>query len=161
MKTCDEAKTALVDLVFGELEDEVEIRLHHHLRSCPSCRFEEQRLIDLRDGLGGRNLEPSVELRERIRAALPRRRARRAGLILSRPIPAYMAVATGLIGALLVAALSRSGGSVVAPVRDAPRPGTVSGASFVTAGAYDTGVKGAFPPPGIRDSPSPHHRDSI
>jgi anti-sigma factor RsiW len=158
MRTCEETKAALVDLVFGELEDEKEIRVHEHLRSCPSCRSEERRLIELRDGVRGRDTVVRAELRERVRAALPRRRSR-VIRILGRPVPAYVAVATALAGALLVAAFVRQGSPVAAPVRESAPPAATMGSgeppSFAFAGAYDTRVTKA------RSIPDSSTRDSI
>lgn len=105
MKTCADCRAELVDLVFGELDDVVEIDLNEHLLACVVCREEERRLLALQAAARAGEQSPSPELRSRIRAALPRDRARGGIGLLRRPVPVYVALAAGLMGALLVAAM--------------------------------------------------------
>ena len=76
MEGCREAKENLIVLVFGELDEERAIVLNQHLVSCKTCRQEENRLLEIRDGLRGSPQAPDPALKERIRAALPKKRHR-------------------------------------------------------------------------------------
>jgi anti-sigma factor RsiW len=162
MRTCDEMKTALVELVFGEPAPDVEMRLHQHLAACPSCRDQERQLLGLRDAVRNEEATPNAELRARIRAALPRRRAPGTIGLLSRPIPAYVAVAACLVGALAVSLLFRENWPGPGPVETEIRPTRVAFASqglpFTPAGSYDTGVGPAAPAVSVRDSSAPERR---
>jgi anti-sigma factor RsiW len=147
MAACGEWKEALVDLVFGEIPDDLEIRLNEHLLSCPDCREEEERLLALRSDVGGAEAVPGPEFKARVRAALPRRAARGAGAVLRRPVPAYVALAAGLAGAFLVLVLPAGDrGGLLSP-RVAQRPERVVAspvrAFFSVAGAYETRVGAA------------------
>ena len=158
MKTCDEAQAALVELFFADLDDAAEARLNEHLLSCPACRLEEKRLLDLRDGVRAGPLGARDDLKERIRAALPRPGLPRALVVLGRPVPAYVAVAAGLVGALLVAALPARHEPRVEPVRDASEPAGIVLAGgrlpFTVASPYGTQVALASPAQNERP-PSP------
>jgi anti-sigma factor RsiW len=168
MKNCDETKAALVELVFGEPASEVEMPFNQHLASCPTCRDEERRLLGLRDAVRGEDVKPDEKLRSRIRAALPRRLAPSAFGFLGRPIPAYVAVAACLLGALLVLVLPSGERSGVVPARDVARSRGVAvpdkSPPFTAAGSYDTGVMLAGPVRSNPDSSGPEswqRRDSL
>jgi anti-sigma factor RsiW len=144
MAACDEWNEALVDLVFGEVPDELEIRLNEHLLSCAGCREEEERLLALRSDVGGAAAVPGPDLKTRVRATLPRRSARGAGAALRRPVPAYVAVAAGLLGAFLVIVLPGGDRDGLALRGTAQRPERVVSGSgrtlFSVAGPYETAV---------------------
>lgn len=142
--TCTEAIPTLIEQVFGELEAELGLALHEHVASCPSCQAEERRLLALREGLRGPEVSPSAELRERLRAALAPAPPARARALLARPIPAYVALAAALAGALLALAATR-GDSLTprAPGLSLPVSSPLPGDGtrlFTSAGCYTTGV---------------------
>jgi anti-sigma factor RsiW len=168
MKACDEMKAALVELVFGELDAEIGMRLDQHLASCPECREEERRLLGLRDEVRGAPERPDAELRACVRAALPRERSPGAVAILRRPVPAYVAIAACLFGALLVLVLLREGRPRAVPAENAARPARVVPAGqvppFVAAGSYETGVMLASREDSVRNpapQAPPPQRDSL
>ena len=45
MNGCEEKREELVELVFGDLEDELAARLNLHLIECEWCRREELELL--------------------------------------------------------------------------------------------------------------------
>jgi len=158
MKTCEETKATLVDLVFGELEPETEMRVNHHLATCVTCREEERRLLDLRSAVEGPERRPPEALRTRIRASLPERRTAHGFAFLWRPVPACAAVAVCLVGALLVFALPRGDQPTAKPGNATKsRGGTVSVVAppFVPAEPFDTGLLVAAPRESLADSSTP------
>jgi predicted anti-sigma-YlaC factor YlaD len=149
MKTCDEARAVLDLHVFGEADDRDEALLHEHLRGCDACRAEERRLLAWRDAARGERLAPGDALRGRIERALAARARPEAAPAWRRPVPAYVAFAAAIFGAVAVVALRAPREGVgVAPVEtDAAPPARIelpeSPAHFVTAGSYDTRVANA------------------
>jgi anti-sigma factor RsiW len=143
MRRCEEARTALVELVFGEIDDAIEMELNRHLLECAGCRGEEQRLLAVRDGVHGPQVRPGADLRERIRAALPRR-VPVALAVLGRPVPAFVAVAAAVLGALAVAVLPLLREASPPPAREESRvvgvPLHSGGPGFTVAGSYETAV---------------------
>jgi anti-sigma factor RsiW len=164
MAACDEWKETLVDLVFGEVADETEIRLNDHLLSCPACREKEERLIALRNQVRGDEARPGAELKARVRAALPMRAGQGAGVILRRPVPAYVAVAAGLLGAFLVLILPGGDRGRLLPANVASRPERIAAGAepyrFSVAGSYETGVRPAEYETSPSDSSIPTHPQS-
>ncbi len=92
MTSCDSAREALAELVFGELDDESAPRLDEHLHGCAACRAHERELLALRESVHGAAAPPGVALRERVRAAVERSRPAPIPLW-RRPVPAWGAVA--------------------------------------------------------------------
>ncbi len=144
---CEEVKPALIDLVFGDLDADAGISLDLHLAACADCREEERRLLALRQLAAGTQAAPSRALRERIRAALPRRRGVRIRSLLGRPIPAYAAIAAAAAGAIV--ALLGSQVQLPESPRFAPPSAPASRTPpadervdryFTAAGCYATGV---------------------
>jgi hypothetical protein len=121
MRSCEEARAALAGRVFGDLDDASEMKLGEHMLGCEACRAEEARLLRLHEHVRGPAVEPGEDLRRRIRAALPRPAPR--GLLL-RPVPVYVAVVAGLVGALLVVALPHL---LRAPAQAPPEPARPAG----------------------------------
>jgi anti-sigma factor RsiW len=148
MMTCDDAKQVLVELVFAEPDEEQAILAQQHLAGCSACRDEEQRLLRLRESLQAMPLEPSAELRRRIRIALPRRRQRGLAGLLRLPVPAYLAAAACLAAVLVAVLVARSVPERGTPAQ-APRPAATvvdkAPAMFATAGSYETAVIGDRP----------------
>src|SRR4051812_42519338 len=105
MKTCADRRADLADLVFGDLDDASEIDLNQHLLTCAECCKEERRLLSLRDAARDLDPAPSAELRARVRASVERETSRHTVGLLRRPVPGYVALAAGMIGALVVALL--------------------------------------------------------
>lgn len=142
---CEEARRDLIDLVFGDPDAETGIALNLHLAECADCRAEERRWLELRASARGRAAVPPDALRERIRAALPRRQAQ--GLAsLVRPVPAYALVVAALLGGASVWAGSRFRGPERPPLL-APDPVAQPSAAhegdptlFTATGCYATGV---------------------
>jgi anti-sigma factor RsiW len=160
---CEEAKEALVDLVFGDPDDETAAQLNEHLIGCLACRAEERELLSVRDRLGGEHEDEAAsdELRERIRRALPRRR-RGVGSILLHPIPAYAAAAACLFALFLARAVP----PIEAPKEPAARPARVlvgpRAPDFVVAGSYETSVRrGGLEPEAVEPLPSDPLGDSL
>ncbi len=143
MTTCIESHTLLVELVFGHLDDASEARLQEHLLSCAECRIEERRLLDLAEAADGDVIEPRPELRARLSAAFHEANWERHS-ILRRRVPAWVAVAAALAGALIVALLPRAPERVVrrdsAPAERLDLPLVQEALPFVIAGAHDTWV---------------------
>lgn len=168
MAACDEWKEALVDLVFGEVADETEIRLNEHLLSCPACREEEKRLLALRNDVRGDEARPGADLKARVRAALPKGPGQGAGDFLRRPVPAYVALAAGLLGAFLVLILPGGDRARLLPAKVASRPERIAAGSerylFSVAGSYETGVRPAeheTSPPDSSIPARPQSEDSL
>jgi anti-sigma factor RsiW len=134
----EETKRDLVELVFGELDERRETLLQQHLAGCAECREEEARLLRLREDLRGGGADLSRETRERIRAALPRRRRRGLLGALRRPVPAYAAAAACVAVFLLARGIADEPRSAVR-VRPAVTIEETS-ASFSVAGSYETAV---------------------
>lgn len=143
MKSCEEARAALAERTFGELDETTETRLNEHLLECDACRMEEARLRELHDLVRGSEVAPGPELRRRVRAALPRPVPAPLGLLL-RPVPAYAAIAAGLLGALLVAILPvlRHAKAQIAPAgtRAVGVPLDQGPPAFTVAGSFETRV---------------------
>src|SRR5262249_33609850 len=128
MTTCSEVRPLLIELVFGELDTAQEMRVNQHLLACPACGEEEARLLALKNSARRVTRVVSPTLRARIEGALPPLPPRAPGG-LRRPVPAYVAVAAALLGALVMAAL---------PLRLAPRAPSERGVR-AGAGAVHTG----------------------
>jgi anti-sigma factor RsiW len=157
MKTCADAQAELADLVFGELDDVTEMDLNRHLLACDDCRDEERRLLALRDAARAGDPSPAAELRARIHAALRRERPAHGVGLLRRPVPGYVALAAGVLGALLVAALPAreavrvDGGATRAPAARSLPGATLQGTPlqgaallpFMIAASSETRVSGA------------------
>src|SRR5262245_31631224 len=105
MKTCADRRGDLADLVFGELDDRAEIELNEHLLTCAACREEERSLLALRSSAAADRPPLAPDLRARIRSALEAHSPPLRLGVLGRPVPGYVALAAGLLGALLVAAM--------------------------------------------------------
>lgn len=71
--TCEDARTALPFLLYGELEFDDEDRIHEHLDACDSCRLELQREQALHAALDEREVEVSPFLLRRCRQQLGQR----------------------------------------------------------------------------------------
>jgi anti-sigma factor RsiW len=158
MKTCEETEATLVDLVFGEMEPETEMRVNHHLATCATCREQERRLLDLRGAVKGPERRPAEALRTRIRASLPERRTARRFAFLWHPVPASAAVAVCLVGALIFIALPRDNRPAARPDNTArSRRVTVDAVAppFVPAEPFDTGLLMAAPRESLADSANP------
>ncbi len=163
MMRCEEAKEALVDLVFGDPDDETAARLNEHLHGCAACREEERNLLSVRDRLRAEDevVAVSDELRERIRRTLPRRREG-IGSILLHPVPAYAAAAACLFALFLARAVP----PLETPKEPAARPARVlvgpRAPDFVVAGSYETSVrKGGLEPEAVEPLPSVPLGDSL
>src|SRR5262249_48690262 len=105
MITCSEMRPLLIELVFGDLDSVQEMRVNQHLLTCPTSRDEEAELLKLKGSARGPpSAVPGPALRARIEGALPPAPAR-AARGFGRPVPAYVAVAAALLGALLMAVL--------------------------------------------------------
>jgi anti-sigma factor RsiW len=145
MNACDELKPILVELVFGELEPEPEMRAHEHLAACATCRAEEARLVALREAVRGSAAGPAPALRERVRAALPRSPARAAVPWFRRPVPGYAVPAAALLSALLVLGVSGRPAPARPPAPATTRAGQLTPAarhlSFAAARPFDTDVR--------------------
>lgn len=140
---CREVENGLIELLFGEPDDEREAILHRHLALCESCRREERRLLSIRENLRSGEESAGPELRRRIREALPRRSRRGVFALLERPVPAYIAAAACLAGVLLARGFPER------PAREgAPRPAATvideGPVPFAVAGSYETGVMWEF-----------------
>ncbi len=136
MDECAKMREELIELLFGELDDERELALNRHLLHCPACREEERRLLALREDLTSDVAVVDPGLRTRVRNALPGRKKRGILETLRRPVPAYAALAAAVLVALLAWELplgERDRGGV-RPARVAAR----TPAAFVPAGAYTT-----------------------
>lgn len=148
MITCSEVRPLLIELVFGDLDSVQEMRVNQHLLACASCREEEAELLKLEHSARrAASVVPGPALRARIEGSLPPARAREArGL--GRPVPAYVAVAAALLGALLAAALPLRF-SALKPSERAGRTASVvhtgREARFTVADSYDTRVRAASP----------------
>jgi anti-sigma factor RsiW len=159
MRTCEESKAALVELVFGEMDHESEMHLNRHLAACIACRAEEQRLLGLRDAVAGGEVTPPEALRARIHELLPARRTARRFAFLQRPVPAFAALAACLAGVLLVLALPRGHRPGGAPegtgmrARRVPISAVVP--AFEPAGSFDTGLMVTAPSKSLADSSLP------
>jgi anti-sigma factor RsiW len=158
MKTCEELKAALVELVFGEPDPGTGLDLNRHLAECAACREEERRLLALHDAVAGPEPRPSEALRERIRASLPAPRAGRLAA-LWRPLPACAAVAVCLAGILLVLVVPRGDRPATGSADGGPRaqrlPASAVAPSFVPAQPFDTGLVVAAPRESLADSALP------
>jgi anti-sigma factor RsiW len=151
MKTCADGRHKLAELVFGELDDRTEIDLNEHLLACAECRDEERRLLALQDAARTAGATPPPELRTRIRAALERDLAPHGVPLLRRRVPGYVALAAGVLGALLVAALpARNPARVAGGAGDRPAPRSQPGTMrqgdplpFMIAASSETRVSGA------------------
>lgn len=136
MEECGRVKGDLVELLFGDLDEERAVEVNMHLVSCELCRGEEKKLLRLRENLRKETPTPSPELRERIHRSLPARRRGRAFKILCAPIPAYTAIAASLIVALMVRGLpGESGGN---SSRSLIAAGDLENVRFVSAGSFET-----------------------
>ena len=137
MEGCREAKENLIGLVFGELDEEHAVVLNQHLASCKTCRQEEKRLLEMRDNLRDSPQAPDPALKERIRAALPKRRHRGVMGILLRPVPAYAAAAAVLLVAVLARGLPQTE-KEMAPTDMQPVVTEATPLQFAIAGSYQT-----------------------
>ncbi|RPJ45701.1 MAG: hypothetical protein EHM19_05080 [Candidatus Latescibacterota bacterium] len=138
---CDEAKEALIEVLFGEPDDAAEGLLNEHLQRCAACRAEEKALIELRESFGRRTDDAApAELRERIRRKLPARRRRSVLSLLARPIPAYAAAAACLLVALFARSVPLGGPEEPAALRPVRVPVDSRAPEFVVAGSYETSV---------------------
>ena len=164
MKTCADRRHELADLVFGELDDRAEIDLNEHLLACAACRDEEQRLLALQKAARDSGATPAPELRTRVRAALERERTRHGIGLLQRPVPGYVALAAGVLGALLVAALpARNAAQVESGAEQSTvarsQPGALlqgNALPFMIAASSETRASGAVL--SSARHPSPHTR---
>ncbi len=144
MTPCSEYRQHLTEHVFGDLDDAATARLREHLLSCPACRIEEEQLHVLAADARYDRFEPRPQWRARLSAAFHEAN-RRPRTILERRVPAWIAVAAALAGALIVAALPHAPKSVVrrAPAAEPVEFPLVQGTlPFVIAGAHDTDVRG-------------------
>src|SRR5262249_18468320 len=144
MTTCSEVRPLLIELVFGELDNAQEMRVNQHLLACPACGEEEARLLALKDSARRVTRVVSPTLRARIEGALPPLPPRAPGG-LRRPVPAYVAVAAALLGALVMAAL---------PLRLAPPAPSERGVRAVPGPAPPRRAA-PFPGPASSDHPVP------
>jgi len=135
METCDTIQEKLIELVFGEPDEETWSALNEHLAGCEDCRAEEARLIGLKEGIAEAPV-PTDELRERIRAALPKKR-RGPFTFLRRPVPAYAAAAACLLVALVVRGLP-GGADTAQSERYAQFMAEKVDVRFTVAGPYET-----------------------
>ena len=119
--TCEKARAALDELVFGELDSEAEIELQLHLSACAECGAEERRRIALRDAVRGTRVAPDAALRERIRAALASPAAAPRPAWFARPVPAWAALALAVLAAVAVGAGLR-GAAARTPAREETLP---------------------------------------
>ena len=144
MTSCEAMRTALVELVFGELDDAAAMEVHHHLESCAPCRDEEHRLLGLREGLRPAVAPLDPALRARLRGALENLPAPRPRAPWMRPVPAYAAVAACALVASLVATVPRDAAPPHGGLRSAPHPSRMllseTPVPFAPAGSYDTAV---------------------
>ena len=142
MNGCEERREELVELVFGELDEERAAELNLHLVECDRCRREERELLQLRESLAAEDPEPVEGLRARVRAALPARKKKRSPLrLLGAPVPAYAAAAAVVLTALLVR------GVAPGPERRGAGPERIAlgddrAVRFAHAGSYETWVGG-------------------
>lgn len=147
MDGCETKRNELVELVFGDPEEERAARLNLHLIECAACRREERELLRLREEMGRSDPEPGDALRERIRAALPARRRRPPVLrFLGAPVPAYAAAAAILLTAILVRGV-RPGTERFPAGPERVAFGEGESVRFTAAGSYETrvGSTAAFP----------------
>jgi len=153
MDGCETKRKELVELVFGDPDEERAARINLHLIECAACRREERELLRLREELGRADPEPGDALRERIRAALPARKKRRPVLrFLGAPVPAYAAAAAILLTAILVRGVRPGTERFPAgPERIALDEG--ESVRFAAAGSYETwvGSPAAFPSDSVSD----------
>jgi len=167
MNTCETFRVALVDLVFGEIDDATHASLNEHLLACSECRDEESRLLGLRSAARGEPITPSPEVRARIEASVMRRQSRGALAILGHPVPAYAAILATIVAAWIVSMIPARAPETPSspPTRSAPGVVMVGrGVPFNAAGCYDTRATPVSMLPMLRDSSSrlaPHIQDSL
>ncbi|MBN1826534.1 MAG: hypothetical protein JW958_09720 [Candidatus Eisenbacteria bacterium] len=144
MKACEERREELIELVFGEPDEERSARLNLHLVECEGCRREEQALLRLRESMLCPDAAPDDRLRARVRTALPGRKGKRSLIgLLRAPIPAYAAAAAAILVAVLVRGAAAPGTERlgVGPKRIAFKDEEVG--RFTPAGSYETWVRTA------------------
>lgn len=139
MQKCEEARGALADLIFGEIDEEEEAALCRHLLTCASCREEEKRLLGLRKGIEEEPPELGPKLRARLEAVVAGRTRRRAARLFGRPIPLYAAAAACVVVALIARAVPggparMNGAAPAATIESDPFP------PFSVAESYQTGL---------------------
>jgi predicted anti-sigma-YlaC factor YlaD len=159
MKTCEAFRIALVDLVFGDIDDAKHASLNEHLLACSECREEESRLLGLRSAARGEPIAPSPEVRARIEALVMRRQRRGALAILGHPVPAYAAILAAIVAAWIVSTIPTRAPQPPSstPARSAPGVLMVGrGVPFNPAGCYDTRATPVSLVPVMRDSSSRH-----
>lgn len=175
MMSCHEAREALVDSVFAEVDDREAARLNEHLRGCAACRDEESDLLRTRERLEQDAVPISPSLEARLRAAVgatagkappessrvPPARGRSAApwQWLRRPVPVYAALA-----AVLVAALAVRFAPGFRPETRALRPVLLvqgNAPQFVSAGADETATWAVAAVARRPESPRPTERDSL
>jgi anti-sigma factor RsiW len=160
MNTCDAIRVALVDLVFGEVDDATHASLNEHLLACSECREEESRLLGLRSAARGEPSEPSPELRARIEALVMHRQRRGALAVLGHPVPAYAAILAVVVAAWIVSMIpTRAPQPPSSPPIMRSAPGVLMvgrGVPFNPAGCYDTRATPVSLVPVMRDSSSRH-----
>ena len=111
---CAEARESLAEQIFEGVERAA--GLEAHLAGCVECRAEAAWLHEAHALTRGESAPPSEALRERVRAAVMRELGEkspapaRGGFwsLLARPVPAYVAVAAALLGAVTVAGAMRA-----------------------------------------------------
>ena len=156
MMTCEDGAAALTDLLFAELDDATGARLNEHLLVCEGCQTVERRLLALREGVRGAAAPPDAVLANRVRLALANAAPVRSA-IWRRPVPAYAAVAAGVLCAALAVALTHPRPGPVEQARDVAveAPGVSlagGGVAFTLAEASGTGVRGTREPATNRSS---------
>jgi len=161
MNGCEERREELVELVFGELDDERAARLNLHLIECEGCRREERELLRLRESLLEEDPAPDERLRERLRSALPARKRRRPLIrMLGAPVPVYAAAAAVLLTALLVRGVP-SGPKRFGDGLERIALGDEETFRFVPAGSYETWVGTAATPADSSAEPAYPATDSL
>jgi len=143
MIRCSEAQAALIELVFGDLDSVQEMRVNQHLLECATCREEEARLLKFTDSARRAPLVAPPALRARVEASLV---GARPAPGLARPVPAYVAIAAALLGALAAALLPLRLPLLRPPQAGAKRASVVPTgreSRFTVAGSYDTRVRAA------------------